>query len=1149
MKKQIFTIILAVIVTIGSIPVSAALDCGDAEDYQFSGSTYMTYPLTAYTQFPNGETPWKFEYVLHSDNSALLMSKYLNHWSHNATDAMANFDYGSIGVSYSSFHSGRLADPRLSFVCPYDGDILLPQATVYVQNTSRDGTKIRLTLNDYCIYPSDGWKLLAPGETYTFPETKLRVKAGDVLSWQVNKVDNTSADSTRWNNISVSYVSDSQSAIGLGNGVVSPFPADISFTDPESAANQYHALMENGAGTWYFQNCEVDTNNYLNLSYISGGWYGGWHQNWGPGTITNGNNCHPGKGGDSVWTYVCPKDGLLTLPRSQVSSTSATSRDGVRVKILNNNTPLYPASGWIKVAPATSVTIPELLFAVKAGDQIHFRVNCGTNQDGDATAWSPKVRYASSNSYVPVHFTDIKGHWAEDVVMEMYEQGLVSGRSNTFFAPDEPVTRAEFLTMASRAVGGSESELIDSFSDVPFTSWYAKSILTANQNNLIDYALIDGKQIFPDQGITREEAASVMVKAHVFRKRQLISEADLTAYTDAHEITSWAEPYMAKAVSLGMIQGNNNLLSPTHVLTRAEGAQLLRNLVQALASEDPEGTLSKVYRDKDGNYLPVYQNTDLEKMILDAYSSGADSITIPKGVYRMSAKVNGVCIFLEGLKDFTIHANDVVLSCKSPTSSTFTLSNCENVQLYGLTIDRESSSTYQGIIRNIDENGMYFDAWIDPAYVPNMLDERFINKSDSTLSYFTPEGKLLPNSGGRNLDGNLRKIGNDLYRFYISQTTENANMKVGDLIAGRASTGDNIFIKNCSGTYIQDVTVYNGLEGIFDNNAEKGATLENFQVTLGPKYETATMPRLRSVNGTGYFARGTRQGGILNNCKITHTFDDGINIHASYDRVAAIEANNTYIIGASGTTEPFRIGDILRFTSPDGVVRGQSEILSVTKLSGYSANFSGFNAVGGYFRVQLKEIIPNTLFGDRSCNLNTLSDGMQITNCYFEGNSPRAILIHATNALIENCTFKDTRRWAILAAPELPTWNEADYVSDLTIRGCTFEGNSRGNNELTSAIGIWGDNKNGSYSNENITITGNTFNRNYSYDILLSFVNGATVTGNTFGPQAENYADYGLPETASVFVFNDANVNISGNTKTANRTEVFYGVDGTLNGK
>lgn len=1159
MRNRVLAIALSLILATSAIPVSAVVDCGDAEDYTFSGTYYMSYPLSRYAQFPSGETPWTFEYQLHSDGSLNTMTKYLNNWSYDAPEdtASGNYNYGTIGVFGTSMTGGSKADAVLSFVCPYDGEILIPEAQVSCAPNSNDGVRVKLTFNDYALFPSEGWLIMSKGESHTFPETKLKVKKGDVLRWtanmagpgKTNSTANTWSDGVYWYNFEVHYVNNSQSAAGYGNGVVSPFPVDIEYTESVTSPAQYFSKGVNGTGNWYFQNCEIDTDNYLNLDFINNQWFGGWYQNWTPGAIQSGTGVHAGEGGDPTFTYVCPKDGLIALPAT-TATCAVNSDDGIRVRILKNRAPIYPASGWIQVDPGATVDIPELLFEVQAGDQLHFRINCVADMDSDGGTWPISLYYAESDSYVRATFPDIEGHWAEDTIREMYEEGMVSGRANGTFEPEAPVTRAEFLTMALRACQFTESSFNDYFADVPFTAWYARSVITAHENNLIDYSMIEDKNLCPDQAITREEAASVMVNAHIMKKRRALTEADLTSYSDVATVSEWAESYLAKAVQLGLMQGNENLLNPLGTLTRAEAATLLANLLDELAAVDPDGTLSKVYTDAEGNYLPVYQNTDLEALIYEAYNNGESSITIPKGVYRMDAKANGLAIWLKDLSDFNIYADDVVLSYKSATHDVMRIQNCTNLELHGLAIDHEYNSTYQGIIQEVDTNGMYYDVWFDPGHVPNMLNTRFIGPTTSTSMYSEESGAILPYSSGRTIDGNLRKIGNDLYRFYVSKTAFTKNVRAGHIITGRSASGNNLTITGCSDLYFEDFTLYNGMSGIFESNAEKGSDYENLRIVPGPKPELATMERLRSVNGTGYFARGTRLGGTINNSEISATNDDGINVHAAYDRVAAIEGDNTYVIAASGSTAAFRVGDELRFTTYQGAILGEANIVSTEKLTGYtpSEKLSNFTASGGYYRVTLDNEIAGVSFGDRSCNMNTLLSGFTVTNSRFADNSPRAILTHAIDSTIENCEFVNVRRWAILAAPELPTWNEGDYMRNLTIKGCTFTGNGRGNDTEMAAIGIWGEpTMTSNYKgNQNINILNNNFSDNYLYDIVLSYVTDATVSGNTFGSQNADAAGYNMPEAACIDLFYADQVTFSDNTFTdSTRTKVLVGDDVT----
>jgi hypothetical protein len=52
-------------------------------------------------------------------------------------------------------------------------------------------------------------------------------------------------------------------------------------------------------------------------------------------------------------------------------------------------------------------------------------------------------------------------------------------------------------------------------------------------------------------------------------------KVELTKYRDEEKISPWAYEFMEKAVSSGIVQGNNNELQPLNNATRAEAATML----------------------------------------------------------------------------------------------------------------------------------------------------------------------------------------------------------------------------------------------------------------------------------------------------------------------------------------------------------------------------------------------------------------------------------------------------------------------------------------------------------------------------------------------------------------------------------------------
>ena len=92
---------------------------------------------------------------------------------------------------------------------------------------------------------------------------------------------------------------------------------------------------------------------------------------------------------------------------------------------------------------------------------------------------------AAAVSVTPVmaaSFTDTHGHWAESIIDELADKGIVSGVSADKFNPDGTVTRAEFYRMAFGAAGIETIPCRDGEClNVKKTAWYADTVQSAQR--------------------------------------------------------------------------------------------------------------------------------------------------------------------------------------------------------------------------------------------------------------------------------------------------------------------------------------------------------------------------------------------------------------------------------------------------------------------------------------------------------------------------------------------------------------------------------------------------------------------------------------------------------------------------------------------
>ncbi len=183
----------------------------------------------------------------------------------------------------------------------------------------------------------------------------------------------------------------------------------------------------------------------------------------------------------------------------------------------------------------------------------------------------------------PRAMSDVSSHWAKEDVNDLSSRLIINGVSETTFAPDASITRAEFAAIVTRGLGIRSAAYAGKFSDVASVDLHAGAIQAA-----ADYKLIDGYQdgtFRPNALITRREAAVVLARAAAIAKLRTdvtTEEMDrlLSAFSDGDKAAGWSRASIAAAVHLNLLQGHGGKLDLEANLTRAETAALVRRLLR-----------------------------------------------------------------------------------------------------------------------------------------------------------------------------------------------------------------------------------------------------------------------------------------------------------------------------------------------------------------------------------------------------------------------------------------------------------------------------------------------------------------------------------------------------------------------------------------
>ena len=171
-------------------------------------------------------------------------------------------------------------------------------------------------------------------------------------------------------------------------------------------------------------------------------------------------------------------------------------------------------------------------------------------------------------------FTDLGGvEWAKEAIEFLAECGIVNGKADGIFAPNDNVTRAEFIKMVVTALGVSGDTESMTFTDVPEDAWYLKYVAAAQNNGIV---LGDESGAFyPEANITRQDMAVILYRAAKVER----SRAKLT-FTDADKISDYATDAVTYLSANGIINGfEDGSFGPLQNATRAQTAVIIYRLV------------------------------------------------------------------------------------------------------------------------------------------------------------------------------------------------------------------------------------------------------------------------------------------------------------------------------------------------------------------------------------------------------------------------------------------------------------------------------------------------------------------------------------------------------------------------------------------
>ncbi|OME36589.1 hypothetical protein BSK46_17650, partial [Paenibacillus odorifer] len=156
-------------------------------------------------------------------------------------------------------------------------------------------------------------------------------------------------------------------------------------------------------------------------------------------------------------------------------------------------------------------------------------------------------------------FIDIDGSYAKKAIVELFDQGIVTGVGESKFYPTSNITRQDFAIILAKTLklDVSNPPALPTFLDVP-TSNYAYSYVEA----AVKAGLIKGtgSNLFgTGQNLSRQDMVVMFVRALGVNPT---GKAGTLQFADSSQIADYSKDFIAAAVEYGLITGYNNFFNP-----------------------------------------------------------------------------------------------------------------------------------------------------------------------------------------------------------------------------------------------------------------------------------------------------------------------------------------------------------------------------------------------------------------------------------------------------------------------------------------------------------------------------------------------------------------------------------------------------------
>lgn len=168
--------------------------------------------------------------------------------------------------------------------------------------------------------------------------------------------------------------------------------------------------------------------------------------------------------------------------------------------------------------------------------------------------------------------------WAEAAIRNLFSKGIVNGRGDGNFAPNDKVTRAEMAKMLVQSMDIYDENAESKFADTK-NHWSNKYVASAYKKGFING--LSRESFGADLNITRQDAA-VMIYRIIQTEAKALKIVNVTKnFADMDKVSDYAINSVKMLAEYGIINGfSDGSFKPSENLTRAEAAVIINNYLK-----------------------------------------------------------------------------------------------------------------------------------------------------------------------------------------------------------------------------------------------------------------------------------------------------------------------------------------------------------------------------------------------------------------------------------------------------------------------------------------------------------------------------------------------------------------------------------------